>query len=154
MFLTAHTSAALLIATKITNPFLGLVLGILSHFILDFIPHGEDGAIANKAKTHKSMLMSMFYLALVDILIASIFLCIFFWQYQPDHYLIFFVTVFGSWLPDLAWGSVEMFKLKTFNWVVILHHKIHDLLDITYSIKYGLILQAAFIALMLFLIWN
>jgi len=153
MFLTAHTSAALFIASKIHNPFLGFILGFLSHFVLDFIPHGEDGAIAKKARTHRGMLIRMLYLAIVDMCVASIFLVIFFWQYKPEYYLVYFATIFGSWLPDLAWGSVEIFKIKSLNWIVIFHHKVHDLLDIVYPIKYGLFVQLAFILFMLFLIW-
>ena len=42
MYLTAHSSAGVLIAAKVVNPWLAFVLGFLSHYVLDMIPHGEE----------------------------------------------------------------------------------------------------------------
>jgi hypothetical protein len=152
MYLTTHTSVALVIATKMTNPLLGFVFGIVSHFVLDFIPHGEDVHLGDDHKTHKQQIWKMFKCGMIDIIIATIFLSIFLKIYQPINHWIFLATVFGAWLPDLAWGSVEFFKLKALYWIVILHHRVHDFLDIVYSVKYGLPFQALIIlAMMLFI---
>lgn len=56
MILICHLLAGAAIATKVRNPFLGLPLAFLSHYVLDFIPHEEyeispkrsiDGKIKN-----------------------------------------------------------------------------------------------------------
>ena len=53
MFLTAHTSVALLISTKIINPFLGFILGFISHFLVDIIPHGDESIGIKSSKLAK-----------------------------------------------------------------------------------------------------
>ena len=42
MFLTVHATAAVLITQKISNPLLAFIIGFISHYILDAIPHGDD----------------------------------------------------------------------------------------------------------------
>ena len=41
MLLTPHTLAGVVIATKVTNPYLALPLAFLSHFALDIVPHWD-----------------------------------------------------------------------------------------------------------------
>lgn len=151
MFLTAHTSAAILIASKTSNPILGFILGLLSHFVLDFIPHGEGGLFNDKNKTKEQALFSIAKIAAIDLVVALIFLFSFLHFYQPDNIWVFIWTSFGSWLPDFTWGAIEVFKLKSIYWFLSIHHKAHDLLDIVYPIKYGLFVQFSFIVLMLYL---
>ncbi len=153
MFLTSHTAAAILIATKIQNPYLGFLLGLLSHFILDIVPHGEGGLFAGN-KSHSQKLVSLAKLAAVDFLLSIILLVFTLYFLQPNNNFIFIATMSGAVLPDFLWGSIELFKLKFLNWFLVLHHRLHDLLDIVYDIKYGLLVQAIFIACCLYLVFN
>ena len=41
MFITVHAAAATALSRYATIPLLAFVLGLLSHFILDMIPHGD-----------------------------------------------------------------------------------------------------------------
>jgi hypothetical protein len=149
MFLTAHTSAAILIAAKIHNPILAIILGFLSHFVLDAIPHGEGDFFSDPKKTKKQQLLLLAKVAILDLLLASIFLASFLYISQPDKMWVFVLTALASWLPDLTWGAIEVLKLKFIYWFLRLHHKAHDLFDIVYPIKYGLVFQLGFIILML-----
>lgn len=151
MFLTSHTAAAILIATKTQNPFLGFILGLLSHFILDIVPHGEGGLFAGN-KSHKQKLLSLARLASFDFLLSVILLISTLYFLKPNNNFVFIATVSGAVLPDFLWGSIELFKLKFLNWFLVLHHRLHDLLDIVYDIKYGLLVQGIFIILCLSLI--
>ncbi len=151
MFLTSHTAAAILIATKTQNPFLGFILGLLSHFILDIVPHGEGGLFAG-SKSHKQKLLNLAKLAAIDFLLSVILLISTLYFLKPNNIFIFIATASGAVLPDFLWGSVELFKLKFLNWFLVLHHRLHDLLDIVYDIKYGLLVQLIFIILCLSLI--
>lgn len=153
MFLTSHTAAAILIATKIQNPFFGFILGLLSHFILDIVPHGEGGLFAGN-QSHRQKLLSLAKLAAVDFLVALILLVSTLYFLKPNNNFIFIATVSGAVLPDFLWGSIELFKLKFLNWFLVLHHRAHDLLDIVYDIKYGLLVQTVFITLCLYLVFN
>ena len=153
MYLTTHTSIALLIATKIANPFLGLSLGIISHFILDISPHGEEKSVMSSRTSKRQQVWAMFRLASIDAIIAIVFLIVFLWQYQPQNYWLFIVTVFGAWLPDLAWGSIEFFKLKSIAWILKFHHKVHDLISWDYPLVYGLLFQLLFLVFIMTLIF-
>ncbi|MCB9803198.1 hypothetical protein H6761_04305 [Candidatus Nomurabacteria bacterium] len=154
MFLTTHTSAAILIATKVSNPILVVILGFFSHFVLDFIPHGEGDLFNDPSKTHQQKLLSMAKIALLDLALALLFLFSFLYLKKPDNVLIFIWVSLASWLPDFAWGTIELFKIKFLWWFYLLHHRIHDLLDIVYPLKYGLLFQFSFIILMLYLTFN
>ena len=152
MFLTSHTAAAILIATKIQNPYLGFILGLLSHFILDIVPHGEGGLFAGNI-SHKQKLLSLAKLATLDFLLAMVLLVSTLYFLKPNSNFVFIASVSGAILPDFLWGSIELFKLKFLNWFLVLHHRSHDLLDIVYDIKYGLLVQGVFIILCLYLIF-
>ncbi|MBI2012734.1 hypothetical protein HYS90_02270, partial [Candidatus Curtissbacteria bacterium] len=43
MTATAHALIGASIAAKITNPYLGIPLAIISHFVADLIPHWDAG---------------------------------------------------------------------------------------------------------------
>lgn len=150
MFLTSHTAAAIFIATKTQNPILGFILGLISHFILDIVPHGEGGLFTAN-QSHKQKLFSLAKLAAVDFLLSIILLISTLYFLKPDNNFIFIATVSGAILPDFLWGSIKLFKLKFLNWFLVLHHRLHDLLDIVYDIKYGLLVQGLFIILCLYL---
>lgn len=42
MYLTVHGLAALVVAQAAPNPLVAFLLGLLSHLVLDFIPHGDE----------------------------------------------------------------------------------------------------------------
>lgn len=42
MFLTTHAAAGVLISHYVTNPYAVFGLSFASHFVLDFIPHGDE----------------------------------------------------------------------------------------------------------------
>lgn len=42
MFLTTHAAAGLLISTRVDDPLTVFSLAFASHFVLDFIPHGDE----------------------------------------------------------------------------------------------------------------
>ncbi len=153
MFLTTHTSAAILIASKVHNPILAIVLGFFSHFVLDAIPHGEGDFFSDPKKSKQQKLLLLAKVAILDLLLASIFLASFLYISQPEKMWVFVLTALAAWAPDFIWGAVELLKLKFIYWFLIFHHKAHDLLDIVYPIKYGLLFQFFFIILMLIFTW-
>ncbi|MBT7553105.1 hypothetical protein HN670_01390 [bacterium] len=152
MFLTTHTSAAILIASKVSNPILVIIFAFLSHFVLDAIPHGEGNFFSDPKKNHHQKMVRFVKAAIIDLLIASIFLFSFLYYVQPDNVWIFIWASLAAWLPDFSWGAIELFKIKSLKWFYIFHHKMHDLLDVVYPMKYGLVFQALFIVSILALI--
>lgn len=140
MFITPHTSAALWISTRVTDPLLAFFFGVVSHFMLDMIPHGDE-QLADHKKGKREKLVYLMKVAFVDTALA-VLLIYFFISYGPEvnHYVLF-SAVFGTWLPDLAWIVIEYFKLNSMYWYIVFHGKLHNLFDWQYSIVYGVPFQ-------------
>lgn len=148
MFLTPHTSVAIWISTKITDPILAFVLGIVSHFILDMIPHGDE-SIGQHISNKKHRFYYMVKVAAVDTALAGL-LVLFFIAHGPvvSGWALFW-AVFGSWLPDLAWIAIEFFKLHNFYNYIIYHGRLHNMFNWQYSPVYGVPFQIVVTLLML-----
>ena len=72
MFLSVHTITGALIGERIADPFWAFGLALLSHFVLDMIPHGDF--------KRSPKLNNYIYIALgglLDIAILSVFLIYF-----------------------------------------------------------------------------
>jgi len=52
MFLTTHTVVGVLISQHTPTPLIAFSLGFLSHFLLDFIPHGDEQLLTAEDKEH------------------------------------------------------------------------------------------------------
>lgn len=86
MILTSHLLTGAAIAAKTANPFLGAVLAILSHYILDFLPH-EQYSISNlREKRWKNSIRDFAKIALD--LAAGLFLIFLFSENSIKIYLI------------------------------------------------------------------
>ena len=145
MFLTTHTSLALFISTKIMNPFLGFILGFISHFLIDIIPHGDENiGIKSSKLAKKERFIFLGFIGFFDLLLAII-LVYFFLKFSKINNIIVFATVIGSWLPDILWMSIDFFNLKFLNWFLKFHKYMHTLIDYRYSLVYGLFFQISFI---------
>jgi len=140
MFITPHTSAALWISTRITDPVLAFILGLASHFIFDMIPHGDD-ELADHIENKRTKFLYEMRIAFVDFFLA-ILLIYFFVSHGPAvNPYILFSAVLGTWLPDIAWIAIEYFKLTKFYWYIVYHGKLHNIFNWQYSIVYGVPFQ-------------
>jgi len=148
MFLTAHTSIALFISTKVINPVLGFVLGVVSHFIADIIPHGDEViGIRGRNLTKKQQKIFFILIGIIDGLGTGVLSYSFIITSSIDNVIIF-STLLGAWIPDFLWMTIEFFDIKFLKWFHRLHNRIHDLIGYRYSIVYGLIFQISLIILL------
>lgn len=143
MFITPHTTVGLWITTKVSDPFVAFIYGVISHFILDIIPHGDE-SIGEHKLTKKGRFIYMIKVALVDVVLASVLVYIFLIR-RPDYdRKVMFSAVAGTWLPDVAWLSAEYFKIKALDGYVRFHSKVHNFFGWEYSPVYGVPFQIAF----------
>ena len=54
MYLTVHAAAGILIGSYVNKPLASFILAIISHFILDLVPH-NDGDIPTKGQSIKTL---------------------------------------------------------------------------------------------------
>ncbi len=156
MYQIIHGSAGLLIGSQTGNPWLAFILGFISHFILDAIPHD---ALEIKRWQDKGQYMKKVALETILDLLLLLLLILFLQQNNllNLNYSIM-AGVAGAILPDYIWGFGELFKIKS-KWLERykkMHNGNHALLrKNTYiPIKYGLPIQLFFgvVFVLLFLI--
>lgn len=140
MFITPHTAVAIWISTRIADPVLAFILAIVSHFVLDIIPHGDE-QLDEHIEDKKKKFFYLMKVASVDVALA-VLLIYFFVNHGPTvNFYVLYSAIFGAWLPDIAWISIEYFKLNKFYWYIIYHEKVHNLINWQYSIIYGVPFQ-------------
>ncbi|MFC1789514.1 hypothetical protein ACFLYY_00880 [Patescibacteria group bacterium] len=74
MIATPHLLVGAILATKISNPFLGLTLAFLSHFILDLIPHSEYWMLAKNVSGKWNHSKKKIFVVVIDVMIGVLLL--------------------------------------------------------------------------------
>lgn len=103
MYLTVHGTAAMLIAKAIPNPIIAFFAGLISHFLLDFIPHGDEHLL-KKHFTRGQNLRRLVGAATLDGLILLGFLSIYLWVGPIVSPSVILVSLLGALLPDILQG--------------------------------------------------
>ena len=150
MFLLIHVLLGALIGLKFNSLTIIVVIGILSHFIIDMIPHWDGNFNKNKfylfgiADLDKERL----YLSIFDI-ILSVSLLLFLYQYLDSWVVIFAALMAVS--PDIA-NLAYLTKLKR-NKHYLGFLKFHSKIQRDTGIKKGLIIQMIFAIILIILLF-
>lgn len=151
MFLTVHAATGVLIAQHSKNGLIAFLLALISHYFLDFIPHGDK--IFSKSKDPKYS--RIFYRLLTfDTVFLGIFLVFIF--LHPQIYKsreIVSWGIIGSILPDLSYPIGIVNKAKIIKAISKSNEFVHNIIKGDLSIKNGLILQMVIFTLLNFAIW-
>ncbi len=152
MYLTVHAVAGLTLAGYTTNPWLAFVLGLISHFVLDFIPHGDEHLAAShlsRQQTIKRLLGA----AIIDGIVLVIFGLIYIATtpiYDPTPLI---AGVAGALAPDVLLALSMITNANWLNWYKKFHHSIHNLPQHKLTWVQGIFVQVmVFIALWLMLV--
>lgn len=157
MFITTHAAVGAIIAQHTSSPWLAFLLSFLSHFILDFIPHG-DQSLSEKGLNKKLVLVS-----LIDFLGLIGFLFFVYKFVEVSNLTVVLFAILGSITPDLITHFFPVLHqqypdfliLKLLNWLknksglnrfIKLQDKIHEFTHneiLRYQIPFlvGLVLQ-------------
>lgn len=147
MYLTVHAAAGMFIGSQLANPWLAFVLGVLSHFVLDAIPHDAKEVYDwhEKGDGIKKFLLE----GMIDIWLLTII--IFLLQYNHWLYFDYLIGagVLGAWLPDFLWAVPAILKIncKLLEKYKIFHDKMHQIFFENHYIplKYALPEQILFL---------
>lgn len=144
MLCTTHALTGGLIITKVGNPFFSLPLILLTHYIMDAIPHWDFGTKLRKRGRLKTAILGIAELAFA--LIVSWFL---FQKSQPFS-LLLWAGIFLSLAPDFADSPYRFLGLNLpfSKQLYRLHHRFHK----KHVFFWGLLPQVIIIALILFLL--
>lgn len=145
MTLLVHAAAGALIGQYANNPAIAFFYGILSHIILDAVPHGDSG-LYKKYKNKEVSARKAMAGSIIDSICAIIFVLIFFNLDIAPSRLITSLAIVGSIIPDILIGFYELLEPKAPKVLRIIHRwhfKNHDFIAKKYdlSLKRGRMLQ-------------
>ena len=138
MYLSIHAPVGIILAQQTDSPILAFLIGIISHFVLDIVPHGDSHI---EPWVMKKYTQRLFTLAILDLLATA--LIIFFLlqniNFDPATTL---AGLAGAVLPDFIWGLQIFLKqnkllTKYARWHRRIHHSLPDIV----SFPSGLLLQ-------------
>jgi len=142
MFLTVHASAGVLIGHYAKNIWLAFILGFISHFILDAIPHGDENLIIDKADITKKEIMKVLALASSDGLVMLSVLGLLYMSGQFELTPSIIAAVIGTILPDVFNGIYMVTKFSWFEKFSHWHFQAHYIFKkYLVSLSTGLVIQ-------------
>ncbi len=148
MFLTVHATAGIIIAQKISNPFLAFIIGLISHYFLDAIPHGDQPLFDRY--TGKKWLKIITITALIDSAITLLWVGFLFYEKETYNSVACFAAILGSVLPDFLNGFYILWQKRYLKIFWDLNHGAHHLIfkkDL--SAFWGLLTQITVFALLI-----
>jgi hypothetical protein len=177
MYLTVHATIGALIATQTDNPALAFGAGFASHFLFDFIPHGDE-KVGEMITSHKAKFIFVASVDLVLTICLTVLILAMAGTFGQRH-LILLAGIIGAVLPDfISMAFPEFHKLlknnrivafwyRALRWIYIpqaaeqlnkFHHWIHSIIlrrtGFKLSFPQGLVLQLAFLSLLLAKLFN
>lgn len=116
MFLTTHAAAGILIAHYTNDPLAAFAYSFGSHFVLDFIPHGDDELYHDAEWKDEKKYRRVIGINIIDL---TILLGMILWVIaHPDfpQGKLMLVCILGSILPD-AFSHFLPVIHQRFNWI-------------------------------------
>ncbi len=150
MLLSVHATVGAIIGEQVNTPLLAFILGFISHFILDIIPHGDEELI--KAYRNDFKNRGMLYLIIFDLISTAVLLfLLFFFQQISFSYTVIW-GIIGGVIPDFM-VAIHEISHKHFCRTHKVHYWTHDKLCLTLNwtmpLKLGLLLQILIITLLI-----
>ena len=147
MLSTTHSLTSALIVSKIPSPAISFPLIIISHYLIDAIPHWDTGSGLKSGTKDKK---TAFIQTLIDLIFAATAV---FFLFQVGKALStkLWLGVFVGTLPDLAEAPANFLDYRPFpiNWL----EKFHDYFHRSWKLPYGLIPQVIIVAIVLLILY-
>lgn len=168
MILTPHILTGVFVGSKVKNPLFGAILALISHYILDSLPHWEYKFIKNwrhfqKRKLSPSDLEKIklsiigSFKVIIDLsvgffLISLIFL--YFKSFSLKNMIFIYIFAFLSIIPDIL---IFLYWLMPKNYFLKKHYKFHYLIHFPKKKnlkiqKFGFLIELILIIFILFFI--
>ncbi|MFA6410264.1 MAG: hypothetical protein WCW26_01675 [Candidatus Buchananbacteria bacterium] len=156
MFLTIHGAAGVLIGEQINNFWLALILGFISHFLIDLIPHGDVELLEDKNDRYhfsQKTVSLLKKITLLDVATMFSFLTIYYWQGLISISWPVLGGLAGSILPDFLQGLYFLTRHPILKRYFKFHSDMHFVLkNLLVSFKTGLAIQFLTLAILIFML--
>ncbi len=125
MTLTTHATLGAIIGHATGNPVLAFIFGLISHFLIDMIPHGDTG-LSDNFRVHKRRRKQAVAYVMVDAVVALFFVLLLANTRDIESVRTFSWGIAGGVLPDLLVGMYDLTKSPLLRWFNRLHFFFHD----------------------------
>lgn len=152
MILSSHIALGVAIGSATTNPVLGFIAGIISHHLVDMIPHTDVGSYGGSVHNlFKERRILIFFI--VDVFLALLILLV---GLKLSNDLLILSAATGSALPDVIdnsplW-SPYLRKKFPFNYYHLFHEKLHCTITERRYLWLGYLTQVLIIVASLYLV--
>ncbi len=148
MFLTVHAVAGEVLTQSTTSPLVAFLIGFVSHFFVDALPHGDEN-IAEP--THEKYIHLLVGMTLVDLCLMLTVQGVLIWEGVVPLTLVPFAAAFGAMLPDGLQAPFYILKKPPalLRWYKKNHDHFHNSLGIHLGIKWGLACQTITLLLLI-----
>jgi hypothetical protein len=165
MFLAVHAAIGALVGVAMPHPVLSFSAGVVSHFLTDLIPHGDDDLYQEYKKGNKKLRAYLHVAVDAVVTIGLVFSMFWFRDFVNPAAII--AGVVGGVLPDVLVGLCEVLKpradsrlyraLAWFHGVHMKNHRhvIHWVMDDKKDISEiaGFVMQGGMMALLLLVLF-
>lgn len=107
MTATGHALIGVLIASRFTNPIIGIPLSFVSHFAFDIMPHWDSGTNM-KHKSHNRIVGE----AIADVLVSIVASYVLFTSLGGSNIVYMYTCVLFAQLPDWLFTPYVFLKIK------------------------------------------
>ncbi len=128
MFLTVHAISSIIIGQHTGNIWLAFLSGVILHFLLDIIPHGDEIFAPASGRLSEIEARRMAKIGLVDLLIMTSLLFIFYQNKIINLNLPIIASVIGSIVPDLVIGFYLIYRYSWLEKYLSFHQTLHNML--------------------------
>lgn len=145
MTATGHAVIGTVIAAKFSNPALAIPLAVASHFLADWIPHWDSGTNEPK-KGRARVRFEAYFDVIIGFIVSYAILVMFF----PNTDLFYaFIIIIASQSLDWITAPYYFFHIDKppFNW----SYRLQKMFDHEMDAPWGIIIQIAILALLIFL---
>ena len=140
MTATAHALIGASLAVKIVNPYIGLPLALISHFIADLIPHWDAGTNHKKKSSRRLQIEAVF-----DVLLGITLVMIIFREQILANPIYLMSMVITAQLPDWIAAPAVMFNfnIPPFSWMKTISHNTQTRMPL----PWGLVTQVVIVGI-------
>lgn len=150
MLMVTHGAVGALIGEHTSNVFLAFLLGFISHFLLDIIPHGDRHDV-QAYRTDLNFKKKTFLIIVFDAIVGICFLIFYFTLaciHQSSRLPTVIAGIIGSVIPDLL-VAFHYLNKKYFFRLNFFHLKIHELIQFEIPQRLAIPLQLILIMLII-----
>lgn len=127
MFLTVHATVGAVLGKATPNPWVAFILGFISHFIVDMIPHGNESVLVSGV-TQKDRVRRLLMVVAIDGALVLALLAWWLFVLKVVNPWSVLAGVIGGVLPDALQAPNHLFSKK----YLLRYERIHQIFHLHY----------------------